>query len=71
MRITFWLRVAGPFLAGCFAGFCIALGVVFAVRAGLVFQGDPGYFLALALAAACLLIGGWLVIFNGMEWYRK
>lgn len=71
MRITYWLRISGPFLAGCFAGLCIALGVLIGIRSGIaVVAGDRGYFAVLAVVAACWLIGGWLVIFNGMELYR-
>lgn len=72
MRFTYWLRIAAPFLGGCFAGLCIALGVLIAMRSGIAaYDGDRGYFSALAVAASLLLIGGWLVIYNGMEWYRE
>jgi len=72
VRIAYRLRVSGPFLAGCFAGLCIALGVAIAVRSGMAAcAGDPGYFAVLAVVAACWLIGGWLVLYNGMEWYRE
>lgn len=71
MRITYWLRISWPFLVGCLAGLFIALGVLIAVRSGVAaYHGDRGYFAILAVVAACWLIGGWLVIFNGMELYR-
>jgi formate/nitrite transporter FocA (FNT family) len=71
VRITYWFRISGPFLVGCFAGLCIALGTIAAVRSGVAaFDGDWGYVSVLAVVAACWLIGGWLVIFNGMELYR-
>lgn len=71
MKITDWLRVAAPFIAGCFAGLCLALGTIIAVRSGAAaFEGDWEYFALLVVVAACWLIGGWLVIFNGMELYR-
>lgn len=71
MRITYWLRISGPFLVGCFAGLCIALGVLIAARCGVAaFAGDWEYVAVLAVVAACWLIGGWLVVFNGMELYR-
>ena len=72
MRIAYWFRVAAPFFVGCFAGLCLALGTLVAVRAGIAeYDGDRGYFVALIWVAACWIIGGGLVIFNGMEWYRK
>lgn len=72
MKLSYWFRVAAPFLGGCFAGLCIALGVLIAVRSGIAYaHEDRGYFAVLAWVAACWLIGGWLVIYNGMEWYRE
>ena len=71
MNLSHWLRVSGPFLLGCFAGLCLALGALIAVRSGVaLYDGDRGYFVACAWVAACWLIGGWLVIYNGMELYR-
>ena len=71
MNLAHWVRVSGPFLAGCVAGLCLALGVLLAVRSGVAaFDGDWSYVVALVWAAVCLLVGGWLVIFNGMELHR-
>lgn len=68
MRLAYWLRLWAPFLVGCFAGLCLAIGILIAVRLGVAaFDRDWGYVAYLAVSSACFACGGWLVITNGME----
>jgi hypothetical protein len=67
-----WLRQWLPFIAGVAGGGAVITGALLAVQAvrEFVIQDDAQYALAIILCAACIGIGGVLVLTNTLEVWK-